>query len=80
LARAVSSFVVHGLRIPEGRRQVMREIAGVLKPGGHVALAGFIFTSEWENVRRRDSPFSFRTPAILNFDAVKTHPVVGNKS
>lgn len=69
----VSNFVVHELRTPEERRQMMREIARVLKPGGHVALADFIFTSECvadlkmqgvNAVRRRDSPFSFWISAV----------------
>jgi ubiquinone/menaquinone biosynthesis C-methylase UbiE len=32
----VSNFVVHELRTPAERQQMMREIARMLKPGGHV--------------------------------------------
>jgi ubiquinone/menaquinone biosynthesis C-methylase UbiE len=85
----VSNFVVHELRSPEERQTMMREIARVLKPGGHVALADFIFTNESvadlkmygvDAVRRRDNPFSFWLSAILIFSAIKTYHVVGTKT
>lgn len=85
----VSNFVVHELQIRGDREQMMREVARVLKPGGRVVLADFIFTDECvtdlgkfgvEAERTRDGFLSFWISAILNFGAAKTYHVMGRKN
>jgi ubiquinone/menaquinone biosynthesis C-methylase UbiE len=85
----LSNFVVHELKNRPDRKQMMREMSRVLKPGGHVALVDFVFTDDCvedlgkfgvESGRQRDGFFSFWVSAILNFGTVKTHQVVGRKT
>lgn len=85
----VSNFVVHDLKRREDRERMMREVARVLKPGGHLALVDFIFTDNCvqdlsrfgvEAGRVRDQFLSFWISAILNFGAVKTYHVIGKKT
>lgn len=84
----VSNYVVHELKTREDREKMMREIARVLKPGGYVALVDFIFTSDCERdlvicgvqaERFRDGFLSFWISAILNFGAVRTYHLIGQK-
>ena len=84
----ISNFVVHEMKDRSARKKMMREIARVLRPGGHVALVDFIFTDDCvkdlsssgvESRRVRDGLLSFWISAILNFGAVKTYHVVGKK-
>lgn len=84
----LSNYVVHELRTRDERAQMMREVARVLKPGGRVALVDFIFTDECvadlhdagvKAERLRDGFLSFWISAVLNFGAVKTYHVVGQK-
>lgn len=84
----ISNFVVHEMKDRSAREKMMREIARVLRPGGHVALVDFIFTDDCvkdlsssgvESRRVRDGLLSFWISAILNFGAVKTYHVVGKK-
>jgi ubiquinone/menaquinone biosynthesis C-methylase UbiE len=84
----VSNYVVHELKTRNERTQMMHEIARVLKPGGRVALVDFIFTGECaaelqssgvKAERLRDGFLSFWIAAVLNFGAVKTYHVVGQK-
>lgn len=85
----VSNFVVHDLKSRAERKQMMREVARVLKPDGRVALVDFIFTCECvedlrkfgvEAERTRDGFLSFWFSAIFNFGAVKMYHVEGRKS
>jgi len=85
----VSNFVVHELQKRADREQMMREMARVLKPGGRIALADFIFTDECvEDLRKygvnatreRDGKISFWVTALLNFGMVRTYLVVGRKT
>jgi ubiquinone/menaquinone biosynthesis C-methylase UbiE len=46
----LSSLALHNIPEPEGRRQAMREIARVLKPGGHVALVDIHYTGDYVRV------------------------------
>jgi SAM-dependent methyltransferase len=84
----ISNFVVHEMKDRSAREKMMREIARVLRPGGHVALVDFIFTDDCvkdlsssgvESRGVRDGLLSFWVSAILNFGAVKTYHVVGKK-
>lgn len=84
----ISNFVVHEMKDRSAQRKMMREIARVLRPGGHVALVDFIFTDDCvkdpsssgvESRRVRDGLLSFWISAILNFGAVKTYHVAGKK-
>lgn len=84
----ISTFVVHEMKDRSAREKMMREIARVLRPGGHVALVDFIFTDDCvkdlsssgvTSRRVRDGLLSFWISAILNFGAVKTYHVVGKK-
>ena len=85
----ISNFVLHEMNTRDDRKQIVREIARVLKPGGHIGLVDFIFTEECVQdlgrsgvtaSRRRDGPLSFWVSAILNFGAVRTYRVVGHKT
>ena len=67
---------------------MMREVARVAKPGGHIAFVDLIFTDDCvsdlakfsvESQCERDGFLSFWISAILNFGAVKTYYVVGKK-
>lgn len=46
----LSSLVLHNIPNQAGRRQAVREIARVLKPGGHVALLDVRHTSDYVHV------------------------------
>lgn len=46
----LSSLVLHNIPSLSGRRQAVREIARVLKPGGHVALLDVRHTSDYVHV------------------------------
>lgn len=50
----LSSLVIHNIPSQEGRRQAVREIARVLKPGGHVALLDMRHTLDYVHVLRED--------------------------
>jgi ubiquinone/menaquinone biosynthesis C-methylase UbiE len=85
----VSNFVVHELQLPGDREKMMAEIARVLKRGGKVALADFIFTDECvtnlrkfgvEAQRERNGWLSFWITAILNLGTIRTYLVIGTKN
>jgi arsenite methyltransferase len=48
----VSSLVLHNIPSREGRRQAVREIARVLKPGGRVAILDLRHTADYVRVLR----------------------------
>lgn len=49
----VSSLVLHNIPSDEGRRQAVREIARVLKPGGRVAVLDLRHTADYIRVLRQ---------------------------
>jgi arsenite methyltransferase len=49
----VSSLVLHNIPSREGRRQAVREIARVLKPGGRLALLDLRHTNDYVSVLRQ---------------------------
>lgn len=48
----LSTLVLHNIPSQEGRRQAVREIARVLKPGGHVAILDMRHTLDYVRVLR----------------------------
>jgi len=50
----VASLAVHNIESREGRRQAMREIARVLKPGGKVALMDIFCIDEYREALQAD--------------------------
>jgi arsenite methyltransferase len=86
----VSNFVLHEMNTDADREKMAREIARVLKPGGHVALRDFIFTQDCvrelqrngiENAQReRVGRLSFWVGAILNFGFFRLYHVTGKKA
>jgi ubiquinone/menaquinone biosynthesis C-methylase UbiE len=49
----LSSFAIHNIYQPAQREQAIHEIARVLKPGGHLAIADIRHIPEYERVLRR---------------------------
>lgn len=50
----VASLAIHNIKSREGRRQAMREIARVLKPGGKVALMDLFCIDEYREALQAD--------------------------
>jgi len=83
----VSNFVLHEMQTGPERREMIREVARVLKPGGRVALVDFIFTSQCvrdliecrlaDASRARMSRFWIT--AITSFGTVKLYKATGTK-
>ncbi|HEY3289362.1 MAG TPA: class I SAM-dependent methyltransferase, partial [Anaerolineae bacterium] len=70
----LSSWVIHTMLDPDDRKQVMKEIARVVKPGGHVVIADFDFVQEyqkyfndkdWLDVSRSGPNWMFVTPTYI---------------
>lgn len=70
----LSSWVIHTMLDPDDRAHVLKEIARVVKPGGHVVIIDFDFVKEyqkyfneknWTDVSRSGSNWMFVTPTYI---------------
>jgi SAM-dependent methyltransferase len=83
----VSNFVLHEMQTTPERKQMVQEIARVLKAGGQVALVDFIFTEQCvhdlieSGIQRaaRIRMNRFWTTAITSFGMVRLYKVIGTK-
>lgn len=85
----ISNYLLHEVNTAAEREQIALEILRVLKPGGHIAIADFIFTNEcaqlltcagMQNVRRsRLGGLNFWAGAILSFGSTQNYLVTGEK-
>jgi SAM-dependent methyltransferase len=83
----LSNFVLHEMQTGPERKEMIREVARVLKPGGQVALVDFIFTEQCVSdliesglpgaQRRRMKRFWWT--AITSFGTVRLYKVIGAK-
>lgn len=86
----VSSLVLHNIPSDGGRRQAIREIARVLKPGGRVAILDLRHTGDYVAVLRqsgladarrlRVSPFLTWLFPLLTCGAIRFYRVTGTKA
>jgi ubiquinone/menaquinone biosynthesis C-methylase UbiE len=85
----VSGLVLHNITNRADREQAVREIARVLKPGGHVALVDINYTRSYVRVLRACGLDELKHTvvgvlftllvAILTFGAVRFYRVTGRK-
>jgi SAM-dependent methyltransferase len=85
----VSSLVLHNIPSREGRQRAVREIARVLKPGGHVAVLDLRHTADYVSVLRqcslsdarrlRANPFLTWLFPLLTCGAIRFYRVTGSK-
>jgi SAM-dependent methyltransferase len=66
----VSNFVVHEMNTRADRERMLHEMVRVLKPGGRVALADFIFTPEAVRVLRDAGLADVRRVRLSSWPAV----------
>jgi arsenite methyltransferase len=86
----ISSLVLHNIPSRDGRRQAVREIGRVLKPGGRVALLDLRHTSDYVAVLRQCGlTDARRTPVglfltwlfpVLTCGAIRFYRVTGTKT
>jgi SAM-dependent methyltransferase len=85
----ISGLALHNIYKREERDQALREIARVLKPGGHVAIVDIDHTAEYERLLResgvadvkRVSSGSLVTPLVTlgTWGGVRPYRVIGHK-
>jgi len=85
----ISNFVLHEMDTGADRERMLREIARVLRPGGRIALADFIFTDQAVRVLRecgvadaRRTPagrLAFASFALLTLGIGRLYQVTGSK-
>jgi len=86
----ISSLVLHNIPSQEGRRQAVREIARVLKPGGQLAILDLRHTRDYVQVLRqcglpdarrlRAGPFLTWLFPLFTCGAVCFHRVAASKA
>ncbi len=69
----VASVAIHNIKSSEGRRQAMREIARVLKPGGKVALMDLFCINEYREALQADGLHNVRVsgPSFIFYPPVR---------
>jgi SAM-dependent methyltransferase len=85
----VSSLALHNLPDREGRERAVREVARVLRPGGHLALLDIQYTADYARVlkecgladvrRTRAGRLFFWAFALLTWGALRFHRVSARK-
>jgi arsenite methyltransferase len=85
----VSGLALHNIPDAEGRARAVREIARVLRPGGHLALVDIHYTADYARTlrecgladveRTRVGRLFFWTFALLTWGALRFHRVTARK-
>jgi SAM-dependent methyltransferase len=75
----LSSWALHNIYAPGDRQRAVREIARVLKPGGHVALLDIRHTREYAEVLRECGLSGVRRSGPRFLFVIPTHAVLGTK-
>jgi arsenite methyltransferase len=75
-----ASMSIHNIPTREGRREAIKEVARVLKPGGKIALLDFKFTSQYADDCRTFGLANVRRTPISFWNFPPSRTVIGEKS
>jgi len=85
----ISGLALHNIYAREERNQALREIARVLKPGGHVAIVDIDHTAEYERLLRESGvtevkrvpsgPLATWLVILGTWGGVRPYRVIGHK-